>query len=331
VLTLQVLGRLYLPIVAAILFGVGISYGLALPVAQRLSRRPLAALAPKWVGQFLFWIGVPLGSISFLHRADLSSNVFLAPAIAWAAMLLGLLGSRLWLRAQPPWPRPSQGSLGLAAMLGNTGGIGYPVVLLLPQLGPDYFGWALFYDALGTLPGAYGLGVIIASLAGERPLPLLAPPPPAQTLWRTSLLEVSRNPTLIAFVAALLLRPVPFAPLLDQALYAIAWLGILLSLVLMGMRLQQITSWRALPPAAVVVLIKMLLVPAAIGLGLTLAGLGGPTRLVLVVQAAMPCAFATLILAEAYNLDRDLTVTCVGLSSAALMLTLPLWLWIFAP
>jgi predicted permease len=43
----------------------------------------------------------------------------------------------------------------------------------------------------------------------------------------------------------------------------------------------------------------------------------------------MPSAFANLVLAETYDLDRDLAVTCVGLSSASLLVTLPLWLWGF--
>jgi predicted permease len=49
----------------------------------------------------------------------------------------------------------------------------------------------------------------------------------------------------------------------------------------------------------------------------------------MVLQAGMPSAFANLVLAETYDLDRDLAVTCVGLSSASLLVTLPLWLWGF--
>ncbi|HEY9738387.1 MAG TPA: AEC family transporter, partial [Trichocoleus sp.] len=194
--------------------------------------------------------------------------------------------------------------------------------------GPDYFGWALFYDALGTLPGAYGLGVVLAAQYGER-LPLALGRPHRR--WLAHLLEIVRNPTILAFLMAFALRPVPFPVWLDQALYAMAWLMVMLSLVLMGMRLQQVSSWRTLRPATIAVSIKMLLVPIAVGLALTLAGFTGANRLVLVLQAGMPCAFANLILAEAYGLDRELTATCVGLSSGLLMLTLPIWLWGFAP
>lgn len=319
------LSRLYLPIVTAVLVGICLSWGLSrIPNASAAGKRPASQTASR-LGLFLFWIGIPLSIVSFVHRADLSGPIFWAPVVAWLAMLLGLSCSQLWLRPRrQAWQRPSQGSFTLASMLGNTGYMGFPVVLLLPQLGPDYFGWALFYDALGTLFGAYGLGVVVATeFGGGRTVA------PGQR-WRRYLVEVVRNPTIAGFLVGMALRPVSWPPWLDRGLYEFAWLVIMLALMLMGMRLQQLSSWRNLKPAAVAVGIKMLLIPLAVGLGLTLLGFTGPTRLVLVLQAGMPCAFANLVLAEAYDLDRGLTVTCVGLSSALLLVTLPVWLWGFA-
>lgn len=284
---------------------------------------PLASTVAFQLGRFLFWLGVPLSIVGFIYRADLSGPVFWAPLVAWLAMLLGLSCSYLWLRPRRRhWQRPSQGSFTLASMLGNTGYMGFPVVLLLPQLGPDYFGWALLYDAFGTLFGAYGLGVVVAADFGRQSA--------IPDKWFTHLKEIVRNPTILGFFIGMGLRPVPLPKPIDQGLYGFAWLIVMLALVLMGMRLHQLASWQNLQPAAVAVGIKMLLIPLAVGLVLTLIGLQGPTRLVLVLQAGMPCAFANLVLAEAYNLDKGLTVTCVGLSSALLLLTLPLWLWGFA-
>ncbi|HEY9880856.1 MAG TPA: AEC family transporter [Leptolyngbyaceae cyanobacterium] len=327
-LTLLALIRLYVPIAAVVLLGFGIGKLVRIPGIQRRTEVPLGEQVPAALGKFLFWVGVPVGIVGFLHQADLSGQIFLAPVVGWAAMLLGLFCGSLWLKSKRSnWPRSRQGSFSLATMLGNTGSIGYPVVLLLPQLGPDYFGWALFYDALGTLPGAYGFGVVLASQFGDRPLSGLH----ARSRWLAHLLEIIRNPTIVAFCIAIALRPVPFPAVLDSFLYRCGWLMVMLSLVLMGLRLHQITSWRSLKPAAIAVGIKMLLIPLVIGLALTLLGVDGPSRLVLVVQAGMPCAFATLILAEAYDLDRELAITCLGLSSTLLMLTLPVWLWGFAP
>lgn len=321
-----VLLRLYLPLAAGVLAGVLVGQVLAHVQGGQEPHQRLHQRLPLALGQFLFWVGIPLSIIGFTRRADLSGPVYLAPAVAWGAMLLGLLCSRLWigLRGQT-WTRPTQGSFSLASMLGNTGYIGYPVVLLLPQLGVTVFSWALFYDALGTLLGSYGLGAILAAEFGGRP------PGFSRPAWVSWPLEVLRNPIILAFGTGLALKPLPLPPWLDDLLYAIAWGVVMLSLLLMGLRIQQLNTWRHLSRAGVAMAIKLLLLPLAVGLALTALGIDGPPRLVMVLQAGMPSAFSNLVLAEAYDLDRELSVTCVGLSSVGLLLTLPLWLWGFAP
>nr|WP_238546896.1 MULTISPECIES: AEC family transporter [unclassified Synechocystis] len=139
-----------------------------------------------------------------------------------------------------------------------------------------------------------------------------------------------KNPSLIAFVLGLMLRLVTFPDWLDICLGWFAWSVIMTALVLMGMRLQQLDSWGNIKIAFSAVSIKMFLVPLLIAMALTSLGFSGPSCLVLVLQSAMPSAFATLVLAEAYDLDRDLVVTSLGLSSLALFATLPFWLWGFA-
>jgi predicted permease len=73
----------------------------------------------------------------------------------------------------------------------------------------------------------------------------------------------------------------------------------------------------------------MLVVPAIIGTLLAGFGLRGMPQLVMVLQVAMPPAFANLVLAETYQLDRDLTVTALAVGSVGFLVTLPLWLLLF--
>jgi predicted permease len=321
-----ILLRLYLPIAAGVLAGVGLGYALAQLQRGRDPSQRLYQQVPLALGKFLFWVGIPISIVGFMRRADLAGGVYLAPVVAWVAMLLGLGLSHLWITLRGhTWPRSTQGSFSLASMLGNTGYIGFPVVLLLPQLGVSVFSWALFYDVLGTLLGAYGLGVILAAKFSDRPQALSRP------AWITWLLEVLRNPIILAFLAGLALQPVPLSPRLEALSYGLSWSVVMLCLLLMGLRIQQIRTWRHLSRAGASTVIKLLLLPLVVGLGLTAIGIDGPPRLVMVLQSGMPSAFANLVLAEAYNLDRDLSVTCVGLSSVGLLLTLPLWLWGFAP
>jgi hypothetical protein len=124
--------------------------------------RLLPNVVPAYLGKFLFWVGVPVSIFAFLRQADLSGAIWIAPAAAWAAILLGagLAWIWMWVQTSPKsvqpgnrigqkfWPKPTQGSVLLAAMFGNTSYLGYPVMLAL--VGSQYFGWALFYDLLGT-------------------------------------------------------------------------------------------------------------------------------------------------------------------------------------
>ncbi len=360
---LLLLLRLYLPIGAAVFIGIGISFGLSRLGLKHDLARQWHSLLPSYLGKFLFLIGVPISVVNFIRKADLSGAIWLAPIIAWGAIALGLLCTWLWLRINPErWSIRSRGSFTLVSIVGNTSYLGFPIVLLLPQLGPDYFGWALLYDVLGTFFGAYGLGVIVAARTNLQNQALLLrqhqaitdSSPPTETenesaafsmtaspeelalasregysLWGITR-EVLKNPALLAFGVGLALRPVVFPDWLNLSLNGGAWIVIMLSLVLMGIRLQQLDTWNTIRPALGAVSIKMLIVPLLVAMLLTTFGMEGPPRLVLTLESAMPSAFAALVLAEGYNLDRDLVVTTLGVSSLVLVLMLPFWLWGFA-
>lgn len=333
------LAGLYRPIVTAVFVGGVISYVLGLPRLAARFRKPPQTTVPAALGKFLFFIGVPVSVVNFLRRADLTGSIWVAPVVAWFAIAIALLLAWLWIRpARPLWSKPSRGTFLLASMVGNTGYIGFPIVLLTPQLGPDYFGWALFYDVLGTFFGAYVIGVIIGTRYGKPPRlgasgtdfeeesDLIGE---TSVSFRVVAREVLKNPTMIAFVLGLALRQVEFPELLSLGLNGFAWAMVMLALVLMGMRLQQLDSWGALKTAAAASSIKMITIPLLVGMALTSMGIEGPPRLALVIQSGMPSAFAALVISENYSLNRDLAVTTVGLTSALLLFTLPIWLWGF--
>ncbi len=283
--------------------------------------RKLPATIPTHLGQFLFWVGVPITVVAFLRQADLSGQIWIAPAIAYLAIFLGGFLAWLAMKGQAYFtdtipPQPTQGSLLLAAMIGNTGYLGFPITLAI--VGKEYFAWALFYDLLGSLFGAYGLGVALAARFGSS----------AFNYWQITR-AILINPALWSFGFGLLFRQIAIAPVFEFCLDKFAWSGVALSLILIGMRLSQLSSWHSLPQAAISLAIKMLIVPLIIGSTLPLFGITGAAAKVMVLQMAMPPAFATLVIAETFNLDRDLAVTALAAGAIILLLTLPVWLWIF--
>jgi len=282
-------------------------------------------LSPHALGRFMFWVGVPLGTIGFMRGADLSGQIWVAPLVCWLATGLGFALANAWLRWQHHawqgnkdgdpwlWSRGRRGSFYLTATLGNTGYLGYPICLAVA--GSAYFGWALFYDLLGTLFTAYGLGVWVASHHSP------SHPPPWQAATR-----LLSSPTLWAFFVGLALARQPLPGWLSQGLVAFAWSTIPLSLIILGMRLAQVKRWGSFHPAAVALLIKIVLLPLLVGLGLAFTPYPPLAKLVLTLQAGMPPAIATLVLTEEYDLDRELTVTALAVGYLAALFTLPLWL-----
>ena len=302
--------------------------------------RILPATAPVILGKFLFWVGVPIGIVAFLRHALISSSLWIAPVTAWAAILLGSSLAWGWMRYGHPWidqrfgkdlerdrarwNRKTQASFLLTSMVGNTGYIGFPVSLAL--VGSDYFAWAIFYDMLGSTPGAYGLGVAVASRWGKHSAN-------GQANWQRSLCTLCRplfiNPALWGFCVGLAVRDLAIPPLAETSLRGFAWSMVSLSLILVGMRLSQLTSFNSIQPAAFSLSIKMLLVPLVIGSGLWWVGIHGSVHRAILLQMSMPPAFATLVISEAYELDHELAVTAIAIGSLTLLLTLPFWLWLF--
>lgn len=307
--------KLYIPLILWV--GLGVVAGQKLPKS-----------IPYLLGKGLFWVGVPISIVTFLRQADLTGSVWIAPLMAWMAVALSVGLAGLWLRQlvrgnqfgfgrSPADVTPAtQGSFLLATMVGNTGYLGYPVTLAL--VGPKYFAWAVFYDTLGSTVAAYGLGVAIASVYGKQGQP-----------WWSLARQTLTNPGLLSFGIGLAARPIALPPQVEQLLRIAAWLVIALSLSLLGMRLGQLTSWSSIRLASVGLCIKMLLVPLVLGLALLPFHLPAAAQLVIVLQMGMPPAFATLVLTEAFDLNRELTVTTLALGSVTILLTLPLWVTLF--
>ncbi|MEG3889103.1 AEC family transporter [Microcoleus sp. Z1_A1] len=301
----------------------------------------LGRLLPRsystYLAKFLFFCGTPLSIVAFIRSANLSGAIWMAPLIAWAAILAGGglagilinfgVGEERFKSLNPAqnspehtsaWSLPTKGSFLLATMLGNTGFLGIPVTLSL--LGSEHFAWALFYDLLGTTMGMNILGVAIASHCGKSD---------RRQGWLTPLLAIFQNPALWAFGLGFISRSLPLSAPIAELLTTGAWTVITLALITIGMQLSKLNSLHNLKPVLACLAIKMLFIPLVIGTGLTFFGIAGAPRLVLVLQMAMPPAFGTTLLAEAFNLDRELAVTAIGLGCVSLLFTIPIWMRLF--
>ncbi|MEB3292797.1 MAG: AEC family transporter [Synechococcales bacterium] len=231
----------------------------------------------------------------------------LTPTVSWSR----------WVNL-PTYQRYQYGSFIIAGMLGNTGFVGLGILPAI--INPEDYSWAVFFSLTQNLIGTYGIGVLVASHFGR----MESQHSPWTLLW--DLLTV---PTLWAFALGYASRefslPVPLELFTSSSLLFV----IPASFLLMGMRLGMMTGWQSFQNAVLPVGLKLIVLPAIVGLGTTLLGLRGDVRLALVLMSGMPSAFASLILAEEYDMDRDLSASSIAISTIGLLLMIPVWLWIF--
>ena len=316
----------------------------------------LGKLLPKifttYLGKALLFVGVPISIVSFLRQADLSGWIMIAPTTAWVAILVGAGLAWIWidlgvsderfsklskgitareknletnpsmeatLEHESAWTGATQGSFLLAMTLGNTAFMGYPVSLAL--VGPQYFAWSLFYDLIGSTIAAYSVGIALASRYGSMSSGQKKPNP---------FVSMAKTPALWSLPIGVGMRFIPLPVVITAGMSTIAWTTVTLSLVMIGMQLSQLKTLRNVKKALTCLSIKMLLTPLVVGTGLMFFGVTGEPRMAMVLQMAMPPAFSTLVIAQAYNLDRDLTVTTLAFGVVLLLFTIPIWLWLFS-
>ncbi|MFZ4555587.1 MAG: AEC family transporter [Pseudanabaena sp.] len=310
-----------------------------------------------YLSRFLFFIGAPFSIVAFMRRTTISGYLVIAPLSAWTALLVGAGLAWIWidlglsderfksisrgliisedrdlkhsdrdneqdegtekLKIQSSWTKPTRGSFLLAMMIGNTGFLGFPVILTL--VGAEYFAWGLFYDLSISL-GIQIFGVALAAYYGT-----------AKQIkgWVGPVVIIVKNPSLWAFIVGAYVRTLSLPDSIDQLFKNGAWLVINLFLILIGLQLSSLTSLKNLKQGLTCLSIKMFFTPLVVGTGLMFFGVTGSPRLVLVLLMGMPPAFVTTLFAEKYGLDRDLAITTVALGCVLVLFTIPLWMWLF--
>jgi predicted permease len=290
----------------------------------------------KWLGQGLYWVGVPLQILVLARHTNTSAGGFI-PGIAIAILLLSLV---LALLAWWGWQwyittkravkletvdvpesliKARLGSFILAVILGNTGFVGLTLTQVLTN--PENTGLAVLFSVTNNVVGTYGIAILIASYFGQRE---------TKNHWWIQIRDIVTVPSLWTFFIGLNTQFIELPTAVESALDQAVWVVIALALLLVGLRLGKMRSWGSLAIAAIASAIKVFILPMIVGLGATYIGVIGEERLVLVLMSGTPTGLSVLILAEVYDLDRDLLSSSIALTFVGLFLALPLWLVLFS-
>jgi len=267
----------------------------------KLSVKPLSsvvfnAFSPCLVFSALVGSQLPAGELTDLALFALLSILFMA-LVAW-------LAGRI-LR----FSRVKTVTLMIVVMFVNGGNFG----LTLNQLryGEAGLSRAVVYFVVSTAL-VYTVGVFIAS-AGRLSL-------------RDALRRLARIPPLYAVVLALLVYgfqvTVP-APLMSAIDIAAAG-AIPVMIVILGMQLADLRDFSALRFAGLAAFLRLIVAPvAAVGLA-ALIGLQGLNRSTAIIEASMPTAVITTVIATEFELSGPVVTSVVAITTILSPLTLSL-------
>jgi hypothetical protein len=190
----------------------------------------------------------------------------------------------------------------LPLVFGNTSYLGYPVALL--AFGTDGLSRAVVYDMLNSLV-IFSLGIYIVHHKHE-------------------LQEAFRVPLLYAVVLGLgvNLLNIPIPQVLFTPIEMIGMITIPSALLVLGYKLRniQISAMTIALLASAYRILGGLLVAFLI---IKLFSIDGLVRDIILLQAAMPSAVMSMILAAKYNRDASLVASVVFITTALSMISIP--------
>ena len=276
---------------------------------------------PAMVSRMMFYVFAPALAFDAVFTSDISGGDFLRVYFGTLALMaavgalaflvlrwLKLAAStrRRWqcLRATQISSREFATTL-VAAFVFNGANFGISIVSFA------FGGEALTYAVIIYIAGstvAWTLGPYVSSRSGS----VYAPHGAASML--KSLNSILRTPVVYALALALALKAAGISelpPALGRTSQLLADASIPLMLVLLGLQLggfRKPDRWRLLLSGAA---IRLLLAPLVAIVCASLLSLDGAARSAFILQAGMPTAVLTLILAYEFDTDRDLALNLI--------------------
>jgi hypothetical protein len=208
-------------------------------------------------------------------------------------------------------PQAVKGGFILAAALGNTGYIGYPVSQAF--LGDEGLVRAIFYDVLGTVMALLFVGLFIADRMGE-----------SEGRGLNLVREVLGFPAVIAFAVGIATRGVAIPEPVGNWFEALANLVVPLIMISVGLSLRAGTIRERAVPLVSLAAVRLVLAPlVALGLGVVMFDDPAALRSV-VIEASTPSMMLTLVIGARFGLDTDFIASAILVTTLASVVTIPL-------
>lgn len=276
--------------------------GLGLYLRRRFDINPAA------VSRMMFHVFSPALAFNALYTRDISGGDFLRMyggtlALTCTVALIAFLALR-----RPGFTSRERAAALVATFVFNGGNFGISIVSF--AFGAEALSYAVIAYVAGSTT-AYTLGVYASSQGKASML--------------RSLGSIARTPSVYALLAAFGLKALgilELPPALGRTSQLLADASIPLMLVLLGLQLGglgKVSRWRLVIRASA---IRLLLAPLLSLAFAAIFGLEGAARFAFILQAGMPTAVMTIVLAHEFDSDQDLALNLIMATTLISPLTL---------
>jgi malate permease and related proteins len=238
------------------------------------------AIFPKETGNVLnlivIYISYPALVLLNIPKLVFSNELFIPAIMPWV-MLIFSAALILLLSKILKWDRVVTGCLLLLVPLGNTSFLGIPMVRAF--FGEQAVPYALVYDQLGSFPALTTYGTLILAIYGTG-----ESKPSIKRIGK----KIINFPPFIALILAIVLRPIPYPPVLLDFLEMSAATLVPLVMIAVGFQLQLKMDKALLSQLSVGLTIKLVAAPIIALLLTRMMGLRGELVQVAIFEAGMP-------------------------------------------
>ncbi len=267
----------------------------------------VSQIDPRTVSKLILYIFSPCLIFTLLTESQVSNEMFLR-VVVYTFFSITVIGGICWIIGRLiKVERSTLSSMMLTSMFSNAGNYGLPVVLF--AFGQTAMGYASLYFVMSVCL-VYTVGTVIASMS--------------RVGFSSAITNLIKLPLIYAVIVALIIintgweLPLP-------ALRAINLLGnasIPCMLILLGLQLRTAKLSGRIIPLTVTSTLKLVISPLLAFLLLPFFGLNGEAAKAIIIEAGMPTAVLTTMLATEFDSEPAFATAAVFITTLLSPLTL---------
>ncbi len=268
--------------------------------------------SPAVLNTFIIYVSLPALTLLYIHNIKIDSSTLIPVSMAWllftiAFIFFWVIGKKL------SWSRETIACIILVCGLGNTSFLGLPMIEVF--FGKEGIPTGLLIDQLGSFLVLSTLGIILASFYSG-----------TNVESKTIIKRILTFPPFISIIAAFILLPVNYSPILISVLERLGNTLAPIALLSVGFQLRLTHFNRHKKDIAIGLIFKLILAPVLLYLFYFLLTKDrGLNFDVTIFEAAMPPMITASIIATEYKLNKELAAMLVGLGIIISFVTLTGW------